>query len=78
MSTDELKTLLHESIDTIDDVEFLETLREIIESRNTAWSEGQLPRWQQERLDESLKQIEKGEFRTHEEVFKSIDEWLGK
>ncbi|MBX2989897.1 MAG: hypothetical protein KF749_01885 [Bacteroidetes bacterium] len=77
MSTDELKTLLHESIDTIDDVELLEGLRQIIEASKND-DEIVIPDWQKRILDESEEQVARGEFKTHEEVFKSIDKWLRK
>ena len=78
VSTVELRALLRESIGRIDDVEFLETLREMIESRNNSWNESQLPQWQRKRIEESERQIARGEFKTNEEVFRSIDEWLNK
>ncbi len=77
MSTNEIKGKLHESIENIDDNEFLLTIKEIIEHKYQAEDSIELPEWQLKRIEESERQIENGEFYTDEQVDKVIDKWLG-
>ncbi len=76
MRTDEIKGKLHESIENIDDNEFLMTIKEIIEHKYQAKDSIKLPEWQLKRIEESEKQIQNGEFYTDEQVDKAIDKWL--
>ncbi|OYT12720.1 MAG: hypothetical protein B6I19_08865 [Bacteroidetes bacterium 4572_114] len=77
MSTNEIKGKLHESIENIDDNEFLLTIKEIIEHKYQAEDSIELPEWQLKRIEESERQIENGEFYTDEQVDNVIDKWLG-
>jgi predicted transcriptional regulator len=76
MSTNEIKGKLHESIENIDDNEFLLTIKELIEHKYQPANSPQLTEWQLKRIKESKKQIENGEFYTDEQVDKLIDKWL--
>ena len=76
MSTNEIKGILHESIENIDDNEFLLTIKELIEHKYQPTDFPKLAEWQLKRIEESEKQIEKGEYYTDEQVNKSIDKWL--
>lgn len=78
MSTDEIKGRLHESIENIDDTEFLLTIKELIEHKYQPTDSPKLTEWQLKRIKESEKQIEKGEFYTDEQVDKAINKWLEK
>ena len=77
MSINEIKGKLHESIENIDDNEFLLTIKEIIEHKYQAEDSIELPEWQLKRIEESERQIENGEFYTDEQVDNVIDKWLG-
>lgn len=76
MSTDELKRHLHEGIENIDDNEFLNTIKELMEHKYSAPAEPKLTDWQFKRVRESEKQISQGEFLTNEEADKIIYKWL--
>ncbi len=73
MSTDELKKHLHEGIENIDDNEFLNTIKELIEHNYSASEEPELSDWQLKRIRESEKQISQGDFLTNEQVDQIID-----
>ena len=76
MTTKELKTSLHESIESTDDSELLLTIKEILEYKPGEQSEPKLSEWQKKRIEEADKEIDRGEFLTDEEAQKMIDEWL--
>lgn len=76
MSTDELKKHLHEGIENIDDNEFLNTIKELIDHKYSASSVPKMSDWQLKRIRESEKQISQGDFLTNEEADKIIDKWL--
>ena len=76
MSTDEIKNRLHESIENINDNEFLIIIKELIEHKYQPVDSPKLTDWQLQRINESEKQIEKGDFLTDEQVDKVIDKWL--
>ena len=76
MSTDELKKRLHEGIENIDDNEFLNTIKELIDHKYSASIEPELSGWQLKRIRESEKQISQGDFLTNEEADQIIDKWL--
>lgn len=76
MSTEELKKHLHEGIENIDDDEFLNTIKELIDRKYSASNEIKLSDSQLKRIRESEEQISAGDFLTNEEVDKIIDKWL--
>jgi len=76
MSTDEIKRRLHESIENIDDDEFLLTIKELIDHKYQSADSPALSAWQMKRIEESGKQINNGEFMTDDQVDKVIDKWL--
>ncbi len=76
MKTEKLKSILHESIENIDDENFLEAIRIIIESKYKTISTLNVSEKHKTYLNESEKQIEAGEFYTNEEVKKISSEWL--
>ena len=53
MSTQEIKELLHESIENIDDTEFLLAVKQIIDRKYTPGKFSTLPAWQLERIEAS-------------------------
>jgi predicted transcriptional regulator len=76
MSTDEIKSRLHESIENIDDNEFLLTIKDLIEHKYQPEDPPKLSEWQLNRIMESENQIKKGEFLTNDQVDRAIDKWL--
>ncbi|RLD62455.1 MAG: hypothetical protein DRJ05_00315 [Bacteroidetes bacterium] len=76
MSTEEIKNKLHESIENIDDNEFLLAVKELIDRKYNALDYPELSKIQYDRILESEKQIEKGDFLTNNQVDKIIDKWL--
>ncbi|MEO8149138.1 MAG: hypothetical protein ABI723_15945 [Bacteroidia bacterium] len=78
MSTQEIKVLLKENIDNIDDKEFLEFLNNLITEEDTESAPLKLTPEQERRIEKSIQGIERGEFFTNEEVEKMVSEWLKK
>ena len=76
MSTEEIKSKLHEGIENIDDKEFLLAIKELIERKYRPLDYTELSKIQYDRILESEKQIDKGDFLTNNQVDKIIDKWL--
>lgn len=76
MGTDEIKGMLHEGIENIDDKEFLLTIKEILDHKYQS-TKNSISDWQLKRIRESEKQIENGEYYSDEQVDKAINKWLG-
>lgn len=76
MSTDEIKGRLHESIENIDDNEFLLTIKELIEHKYQPEDSPKLTEGQLKRIKKSEEQIINGDFLTNAEADKAIDKWL--
>lgn len=76
MSTEEIKSLLHESIENIEDAKFLEVVKILIETKYKTSPPLEISEKHKQILNESISQIENGEFYTNEEVMKISDEWL--
>jgi len=77
MSTNakELKKLLHESIENIDDEAFLQTVKEILEQKYEP-EEVTLTPYQEKRLEEAKKSIEQGDALTNEQADQLVAKWL--
>lgn len=76
MTTAELKSMLHEKIDKIEDDEYLEQLMRSVD--NELNPEFKLEQWELDIIEESEKQIEEGLLISKEEADKKIEEWLKK
>lgn len=76
MGTDEIKGKLHESIENIDDTEFLLTIKELIDRKYQSTDTPQLSEPQIIRIRESEKQIPRGCYYTDEQADRLIDRWL--
>lgn len=76
MSTEELKKHLHEGIENIDDDDFLNTIKELIDRKYSASYDIKLSDRQLKRIRESEEQISAGDFLSNDEVDKIIDKWL--
>jgi len=78
MSSEEIKSVLHESIENIEDDDFLLAVKEIIDNRYRLSTVPKVSDDQVKRILESDDQIKKGNFLTNEEADKLVDEWLRK
>ena len=76
MSTDDLEKHLHEGIENIDDSEFPNTIKELIDHKYSSTKAPKLSDWQLNRINESEKQIHEGDFLTNQEADKIINKWL--
>ncbi len=73
MQTSELKDLLIQRIQDIEDEEFLNALKTIIERPSPPY---ELSAFEQQKIARARKQIDNGESLTHEEVFDQVNAWL--
>ncbi|MGH2575249.1 MAG: hypothetical protein ACRDFC_06070 [Ignavibacteria bacterium] len=78
MTTIELKSQIVENILQIDDKEFLNEINSVLEMKNEPPKMIKLKSWQKKKIEESLKEIERGEFKSSDEVFRNIERWLRK
>ncbi len=76
MSTEEIKSILHEGIENIDDSEFLLAIKELVERKYNPVNITDISEYQLNRIKESEKQIEEGSFFTNEQIDKIVDKWL--
>lgn len=75
MSTQEIKSMLHESIENINDNEFLLTIKEMLESKYS-FRKIRLSAARLKKIDAAKKQILQGKSMTNAEAEKIIDKWL--
>ena len=76
MSTQELKMVLHESIDNIDDKDFLIAVKQIIDRKYSISENIILADWQINRIEESHQQIEQGKKFTNHQADLLVEKWL--
>ncbi|HMQ69283.1 MAG TPA: hypothetical protein PKA90_09750 [Ignavibacteria bacterium] len=76
MTTKEIKTILHESIENINDKSFLEAIRVIVEPKYKSNSRLKISDKHKSILEKSHEQIANGEYYTNDEVKKISDKWL--
>jgi hypothetical protein len=76
MGTNEIKQHLFEGIENIDDHEFLNSIKDLIDHKYSQSKEPNLTKAQLLRIKESENQIENGNFLTNDQVNKFIDKWL--
>jgi hypothetical protein len=74
--TKELKTLLHESIENIDDIELLHTVKTILDHKYQSVAEPQLTEYQVNRIEKAKISISKGETLPNQQADKLVDRWL--
>lgn len=75
MSTQEIKNMLHESIENINDNDFLLTIKEMLESKYS-FRKIKLSAARLKKIDTAKKQIIEGKSMTNAEAEKIIDKWL--
>jgi hypothetical protein len=79
MDKELLKKKLHEQIDAMDDEMALQMLHEAaVEYGKSSNIQDELTPGQIKRLEESLQQLDNGEWKSHEEVMKLSKTWLQK
>ena len=76
METQELKSLLYESIENIDDQDVLLTVQQILERKYTPADKIRLSREQRAGIDLAKQQIEAGEYVNHEQAEALVEKWL--
>jgi hypothetical protein len=76
MSTQEIKQLLHESIENIDDGEFLLAVKQIIDRKYTPSIPTAPSEWQLERIDASKEQIKNGKGLSNNQADLLVEKWL--
>jgi hypothetical protein len=74
MNTVEIKTLLHEGIENIDDKDLLLSIKDLVDEKYVPMDIKKLSPWQIQRIDNAKKQIEQGNFLTNAEAYKVVDE----
>lgn len=76
MTTKEIKSLLHDSIESIENESFLEAIQMIIDAKYKNHPELNISDKHKEVLQVRERHIENGEFYTNEEVKKILNAWL--
>ena len=76
MKAQELKLLLHESIENVDDEAVLNAVHDLLERKYQSHDAGTLPAEQIQKIAAAKSQIANGEFLTNEQADKIVDRWL--
>jgi len=76
MEITEIKEVIHNDVDKINDSELLDVLRIFIETHLLNPQEPEFSEEQIKRLEISRKQAENGDFYTNDEVDREIEQWL--
>jgi hypothetical protein len=76
MKAQNIKSLLHESIENINDEDFLLAVKQILDRKYTTSNQPKLSKEQIQRIDESKEQIRKGNFLTNDQADKLVERWL--
>jgi len=76
MSTQEIKQLLHESIENIDDGAFLLAVKQIIDRKYTPGKPVTISEWQIERIETSEEQIKGGKSISNSQADLLVEKWL--
>ena len=76
MKTKNIKTLLHESIENINDEDFLFAVKQILDRKYTPTDQPDLSKEQILRMTEAKKQIREGNFLTNEQADLLVNKWL--
>ena len=76
MKPHNIKNLLHESIENINDDDFLVAVKQILDRKYIPSGQPKLSKVQSLRINESKQQIKQGKFLTNEQADKLVDRWL--
>ncbi len=74
--TKKLKSLLHESIENIDDESFLKTVKHILDHKYQPKEEVTLSSYQKKRIKEAKKSIDQGDYLSNEQADEIVAKWL--
>jgi hypothetical protein len=67
---------LHESIENIDDNDFLSAIKQIIDPNYIVQNEPVLKEWQKNRMEESYRQVEEGKTFSNHQADLLVERWL--
>ena len=76
MSTQELKLILHESIENINDTDFLIAVKQIIDRKYKSNESLVISEWQLKRIEESQQQIQNGKSFSNHQADLLVEKWL--
>jgi len=76
MGAQNIKTLLHESIENSNDEDFLFAVKQILDRKYLPVDQPNLAPEQIQRIEESKQQIKQGNFLTNEQADKIVEKWL--
>ncbi len=76
MSAQHIRALLHESIENINDEDFLIAVKQILDRKYLPSDQPQLSKEQIQRIEESKQQIKQENFLTNEQADKIVEKWL--
>jgi len=76
MGAQNIKALLHESIENINDEDFLIAVKQILDRKYLPTDQPQLSKEQIQRIEGSKQQIKQGNFLTNEQADKIVEKWL--
>lgn len=76
MKHQNIKSLLHESIENINDEDFLMAVKQIIDRKYTPSDMPVLTKGQVKRIEESKIQIANGQFLSNEQADNLVNKWL--
>lgn len=76
--TEELKNLLHESIENIDDDSFLEAVKQLLDRKYEPEKEIMLSPYQEKRIQDARQSIKQGDYLSNEQADRLVAEWLNK
>ena len=74
--TKDLKSLLHESIENIDDEDLLHVAKSVLDRKYTPVETIELNEYQKQRLKKAKAGIAKGEYLSNEQADKLVTQWL--
>jgi len=74
--TKDLKKLLHESIENIDDEELLRVAKSVLDRKYTPVETIELNAYQKHRIEKAKASIDEGSFLTNEQADKLVSQWL--
>ncbi len=76
MNAQNIKSLLHESIENINDDDFLFAVKQILDRKYLPADQPNLITDQIRRIEESKQQISEGKFLTNEQADQLVNKWL--
>lgn len=75
-NTKALKSLLHESIENIDDEELLRIAKSLLDRKYEPVEHVELNEYQKQRLDKAKKSVRKGDYLSNEQADELVAKWL--